>query len=120
MEGVLAGLAGAACAYAYCQAVGLEPAALPISLAFAAVLGAPLFEEFIFRGLIFAGLARQMPGFHAVLVSALIFALLHPPESVIPVFVLGVAAALLFWRHGVLWPAMLAHAVYNLTVMGFC
>ncbi|HEX8405334.1 MAG TPA: CPBP family intramembrane glutamic endopeptidase, partial [Duganella sp.] len=42
------------------------------------VLAAPLCEEFIFRGLIFGGLRRSMPVWQAVVVSAAVFAAVHP------------------------------------------
>ena len=61
-----------------------------------AVLAAPLFEEFIFRGLIFGGLRRIASPVTAALASAAIFAIVHPPMSVVPVFVLGIAAALVY------------------------
>jgi hypothetical protein len=59
-----------------------------------AIRAAPQFEEFIFRGLIFGGLRRTMGVAASVTASAAIFAIVHPPVSVIPVFGLGLAAAL--------------------------
>jgi hypothetical protein len=83
------------------------------------VVAAPIFEEFIFRGLIFGGLARSMGLFASVAGSAGIFALVHPPFSVIPAFCLGAAAALAYARNGVLLSAMAAHAIYNAIVIAF-
>ncbi|AIY43367.1 Abortive infection protein [Collimonas arenae] len=84
-----------------------------------AVVAAPLFEEFIFRGLIFGGLRRSMPSFTAILMSAAIFAIVHPPQSMLPVFVLGVCTAFAYDRTKTLLAPMLVHAIYNAVVIGF-
>jgi membrane protease YdiL (CAAX protease family) len=82
-----------------------------------AVLAAPLFEEFLFRALIFQGMERSPRPPVAVLGSAAIFAVIHPAISVVPVFVLGVAAALSFRRTRLLWTAVVAHMSYNTIVV---
>jgi ABC-2 type transport system permease protein len=82
-------------------------------------LAAPLFEEFIFRGLIFGGLRRSLSPGAATLASAAIFAIVHPPLSIIPVFFLGVCAALVYERTKMLVAATLVHAFYNAVVIGF-
>jgi hypothetical protein len=84
-----------------------------------AVVAAPVFEEFIFRGLIFGGLRRTLGVAVSVLASAAIFALVHPPIAVIPVFGLGVVAALVYDRTRLLIGPMAAHAVYNAAVVGY-
>jgi ABC-2 type transport system permease protein len=88
-------------------------------LAAIAVPAAPVFEEFIFRGLIFGGLRRSLGVVPATLASAAIFAIIHPPYAVIPVFVLGVCAAVVYERTRILAAPMLVHAIYNATVLGF-
>ena len=82
------------------------------------VVAAPIFEEFIFRGLIFGGLRRTLGLALSVLASAAIFALVHPPFSVIPVFGLGVATALVYERTRMLLAPIAVHAVYNAIVVG--
>jgi ABC-2 type transport system permease protein len=82
-----------------------------------AILAAPLFEEFLFRGLIFKGLLRSTGPVLAALASAALFALIHPPMSVIPVFGLGIATAVSFRRSGVLLAPIVTHAVYNTCVI---
>jgi hypothetical protein len=42
----------------------------------------------------------------------------HPPLSALPVFVLGLAAAAVFQRGGLLLAPILAHATYNASVVG--
>ncbi len=98
------------------QQIGKHPVAL---IAILAVIAAPIFEEFIFRGLIFGGLRRSMGLLASVLASAAIFAIVHPPISVIPVFVLGIVTALIYERTKLLAGPMTAHAVYNAGVIGF-
>ncbi|MBI4878666.1 MAG: CPBP family intramembrane metalloprotease [Planctomycetes bacterium] len=82
-----------------------------------AVLLAPLFEEFIFRGLVFRGLRRSWPKGVAILASAAVFAVVHPPISMIPVFALGVATAVSFERTRLLAAPMIVHAVYNAGIL---
>ncbi len=84
-----------------------------------AVLAAPLCEEFIFRGLIFGGLRRSMGAPQATLVSAAIFAIVHPPVSMLPVFVLGLCAAWAYERSRVLLAPMLVHALYNAAIVAW-
>lgn len=124
------GLAGGAVAalggILYLQAItalGLMPAVdvrdtiadpeLPVWLAALAVVAAPVFEEFIFRGLIFTGLRRSLGTPAAALASAAIFGLVHPPLAALPVAVMGLCAALAYARTGALLAAMLVHACYN-------
>ena len=83
-----------------------------------ALIAAPLFEEFIFRGLIFGGLRRSFGVWPAALASAAIFAIVHPAFSIIPVFLVGVCAALVYERSRSLLAPMIVHAVYNGCVIG--
>jgi membrane protease YdiL (CAAX protease family) len=82
-----------------------------------AVVAAPLFEEFIFRGLIFGGLRRSLGFVPSAAASAAVFAIVHPPISMLPVFALGLCAAFAYQRARLLLAPMLAHAIYNATVI---
>jgi membrane protease YdiL (CAAX protease family) len=82
-----------------------------------AIAAAPVFEEFIFRGLIFGGLRRSLPAWQASIASAAVFAIVHPPVSMIPVFGLGLCAAVAFDRTKMLFAPMIAHAIYNAAVL---
>lgn len=127
--GLGAGLAAAVGGVAYAAALhqlGLGPSAdeagaSPLYsspwFALLAVVAAPLCEEFIFRGLILGGLARSLPGAWAVVASAAVFAIVHPPVAMIPVFGLGVCTAIAYRRTGGLTAPMLAHALYNGTLV---
>jgi ABC-2 type transport system permease protein len=95
----------------------LSRADQPVWLCILAIVAAPLFEEFLFRGLIFQGLKRSTGPALAVLGSAALFALVHPPISVIPVFGLGIAAAISFQKGGFLFAPIITHAVYNAAVI---
>jgi ABC-2 type transport system permease protein len=86
-------------------------------LGFLAVVAAPLFEEFIFRGLIYRGMRRSAGPLSAMLLSAALFAIVHPPIAVIPVFVLGLATAFIAERTGNLLAPVLAHSIYNLAMV---
>jgi ABC-2 type transport system permease protein len=83
-----------------------------------AVLAAPVFEEAIFRGLVFGGLRRSVRFRWAALASAAIFAVVHPPLAVVPVFGLALAAAYVYERTHLLVAPMVTHAVYNAVVVG--
>jgi membrane protease YdiL (CAAX protease family) len=88
-------------------------------LAVIAILAAPVFEEFIFRGLIFKGLRRSLGLLTATLASAAIFAIVHPVYAMVPVFALGVLAALVYERTRMLAAPMAVHAVYNAVIVGW-
>jgi hypothetical protein len=78
-----------------------------------AVLAAPLFEEFIFRGLVFRGMRRSLPAAWSIAGSAAVFAICHPPISVVPVFVMGALAALGFELTGWIITPICVHMSYN-------
>jgi membrane protease YdiL (CAAX protease family) len=128
--GVAAGLAAGAMGVLYLfglDALDLLESAVRASKSYAslglwtlplALIAAPLFEEFIFRGLIFGGLRRSFGVWPAALASAALFAIVHPAFSIIPVFILGACAALVYERSRSLLAPMIVHAVYNACVIG--
>jgi membrane protease YdiL (CAAX protease family) len=79
-----------------------------------ALVLAPVCEEVIFRGMLFLPLRRRYSRWPAVLVSALLFTLVHPLAGAVPVFAMGCCAALSVERSGSLWAGMLVHGAYNL------
>ncbi len=75
---------------------------------------APFAEELAFRGLLFPWLRARLGVPAAVLLSALCFAALHGVMILIPALtVVGVAFAVIYQRSGSLWPAIVAHSVFN-------
>ena len=88
-----------------------------ILLSSGAILGAPLGEEFVFRGLFLQGLLGS--GWRtqvAIVVSAAIFSAVHlDPVGFLARMELGILFGVLFVRTGSLWPGMAAHFGSNLT-----
>jgi membrane protease YdiL (CAAX protease family) len=74
---------------------------------------APLVEEYLFRGLLYRTLDQEWGGWAAILGSAAFFAIYHPVLFWAPVFLLGIASALLFRRSGYLAPPVLMHVIFN-------
>ncbi len=75
---------------------------------------APLFEEFLFRGVLLPVLVDKQGKILAVLVSAFVFALAHLSVGELPpLFVLGVGLALLRLSSGRLFPCVIMHALWN-------
>jgi len=90
----------------------------PLVLPLLFVVAAPVCEEYIFRGLVFAGLRRSLPFLPAAAASAAIFAIVHPPVSMAPVFLLGLLTAAARERTGGLLAPMLVHAALNAGSLG--
>jgi len=83
-----------------------------------AVVAAPLFEEFIFRGILFRGFRRSFTAPLAAFMSALVFALVHPAASALPVFVMALVAGLVYERFRWLFAPIATHMTYNAVVVG--
>ena len=81
-----------------------------------AVIGAAMFEELAFRGLLFAGLRRRFRFGQAALISSALFAFAHgyEPGHQLAILWVGFVLAYTFERTRSLWPCVLAHAGYNL------
>jgi membrane protease YdiL (CAAX protease family) len=96
----------------------LEPGWL-LALASVAVVLAPLGEEALFRGALFAGIREAHGDRAALLGSAGAFALFHldPPQLLVAGFA-GLALGWLRLHGGRLWPCVLAHALHNLLWLG--
>ena len=82
------------------------------------VLAAPLTEEIIFRGALFAGIASSRLGrAGAVLITAALWALAHasgaPWLFVGVLFIMGIALGLILLRFGSLWVTIACHASWN-------
>jgi membrane protease YdiL (CAAX protease family) len=96
----------------------LDQGSVPLWFLALGVLAAPLFEEFIFRGILYRGLRRSLHARRAVLASALVFALVHPVVAALPVFVMALLAAAAYERTGWLATPIVAHMSYNAIVLG--
>ncbi len=94
--------------------VRIETTADILLLFGAAVLTAAVCEEFLFRGLLLQLLRRRSGWLVAIVFSALLFAVFHlNPVVLAPVGLVGAYLAVLVWRSGSLYPAILAHALNN-------
>ncbi|WKA55465.1 CPBP family intramembrane glutamic endopeptidase [Planococcus shixiaomingii] len=71
----------------------------------------PIAEEFIFRGVLLKRVIAKTTMWSGVIISSLIFAMLH--VDIIGAFLFGVLASLLFLRTGNLLVPILFHAVNN-------
>jgi uncharacterized protein len=87
-------------------------------LAFPAItLGAPLAEEFIFRGFLFSVLANSRAGLSgATVITAALWSFMHVTEpwfAVGVIFLMGLVLGALLIRFGSLWVTMACHAIWN-------
>ena len=75
---------------------------------------APLFEEFLFRGHLQTLLSRvtRMP-WVSVIVTSILFALVHHWSIWLPIFVLSIGFGYVYERTGNLWVTVLMHAMFN-------
>jgi membrane protease YdiL (CAAX protease family) len=81
------------------------------------VIVAPLAEEILFRGFLFAGLRQRLNLPAAALLSSLVFGSAHlglAVWSIAAVAVMGAFFAYLYERTGSLWPSVVAHTLHNL------
>lgn len=75
---------------------------------------APLFEEWLCRGVILRGLLQKTHPVSAILVSAVFFAVLHMnPWQALPAFILGALFGFIYYKTGSLKLTMLMHCVNN-------
>ncbi|MCC7350690.1 MAG: CPBP family intramembrane metalloprotease [Phycisphaerales bacterium] len=92
-----------------------------------AVVLAPIFEEILFRGLIQTLISQgksdlQSPinrphagrAWLAIFLSALLFASVHEPWTMPPIFVLALCLGYAYERTGNLWTSITMHALFNL------
>lgn len=75
---------------------------------------APLFEEWLCRGLVLRGLLQKMKPVWAMVISSLFFAFIHlNPWQALPAFILGMLFACVYYRTGSLKLTMLMHCTNN-------
>jgi hypothetical protein len=81
-----------------------------------AAVFAPVFEEWLCRGMILRGLLTKMKPGWAIVVSALFFALIHMnPWQALNAFGIGVVMGYVYYKSGSLLLTMLIHFVNNAT-----
>jgi membrane protease YdiL (CAAX protease family) len=79
------------------------------------VVGAPIVEEIFFRGLVLRSLTKRgLPGWAAIVISAIVFAGFHfEPAQFAGLTVVGLGLGFLAYRSGRLGAGMIAHATFN-------
>lgn len=78
------------------------------------VIIAPVAEEVLFRGYLFGKLRKYVPIWASILVTSLVFAVVHGQWNVgIDVFALSIVLCLLRVVTGSLWASILLHALKN-------
>lgn len=84
-----------------------------LAIVVGAVVIAPIWEEIVFRGYLFAALDRLLPPLPTQLLTAAVFGLVHGLEYAFPIGVLALFFGWLRARYDALLPSILAHAVHN-------
>ena len=83
-----------------------------------AAIFAPIFEEWLCRGMILRGLLTKMKPVWAIVVSALFFALIHMnPWQALNAFIIGLVMGYVYYKTGSLLLTMLIHFVNNGTAV---
>jgi len=78
------------------------------------VLFAPILEELFCRGIILRGLLHHTSPAKAILLSALMFGIMHlNPWQAIPAFILGLFMGWIYWKTHSLWATIFIHFVNN-------
>ncbi len=76
---------------------------------------APIIEETLFRGILFAGLRNYFGIWTAIIISAAVFSLLHfELVGFVPRFALGIGLGYLYVKSGSIYPSMGLHSLNNL------
>nr|WP_321450188.1 CPBP family intramembrane glutamic endopeptidase [uncultured Carboxylicivirga sp.] len=79
-----------------------------------AIVGAPIFEEFIFRGIILKGLLQKYSPMWAIALSTLLFALLHPTLAQLPsAIIFGALFGFAFYKTKSIGLTIVLHFVAN-------
>jgi membrane protease YdiL (CAAX protease family) len=97
------------------EQISAAPGGLALAAGAYAVIGAPVAEELLFRGAMYAYVAERRGGVAASAVTGALFGLLHiaDPAAVPPLMVMGVMLGELRRRGASLWPCIAAHALNN-------
>ena len=103
------------------EAFGFDEPVTIVLMALLAVVFAPLAEEFVFRGMLYAAFQKTRLGIigSAILLSAL-WSVMHwgySSQNLVALFGLGLLFAYIVWRTGSLWPAVVGHAANNLVAV---
>lgn len=80
-----------------------------------AAIAAPITEELLFRGCLYGFLRQSIGRAAAIILSSLVFALIHAHPATIPALVVfAIGLALLYEATGTLWAPILSHSLFNI------
>ena len=103
--------------------LGVDESTLLLVLgAITVCVGAPLVEEFFFRGFFYRALRNRIGVAGGAVATGLVFGLAHasssPVEHLLPLAVLGALFCLLYQATGSLYPCIVLHAINNSVAFG--
>jgi hypothetical protein len=103
--------------------LGVDESTLLLVLgAITVCVGAPLVEEFFFRGFFYRALRNWIGVAGGAIATGLVFGLAHasssPVEHLVPLALLGVLFCLLYQATGSLYPCIVLHAINNSIAFG--
>lgn len=78
------------------------------------VVGAPIMEELFFRAIIFKRISRKLNIYIGIVISSLVFGLLHIELAVIGAFIFGLACCILYIKYKNILIPMTVHFFNNL------
>jgi membrane protease YdiL (CAAX protease family) len=94
--------------------IGTDNPSLKIVLAITAMIIAPLVEEIIFRGYLYAVIKRYSGCCFAVITTSLLFAVVHGNlPGIMPLFTLAIILTLVYELTGCLWVPIATHSLFN-------
>ena len=88
-----------------------------IFFAVSALIFAPIMEELFFRGIIFQKIAISKNVLTGLFISAILFAVIHFRYDLIPLFLMGIISATLYFKNKQLASPIIYHFTYNLIVV---
>ncbi|AHF07286.1 CAAX amino terminal protease [Desulfitobacterium metallireducens DSM 15288] len=102
----------------YTQLLGnATPLTFILNLVLAGIL-APIFEETLFRGVIFGGLQAYFGKWTSAILSAIFFSSLHlQAYGFFPRFILGLMLAYLFDKYKSIYPSIALHSLNNMIAL---
>lgn len=73
----------------------------------------PLFEEWLFRGIILNSFLQRYSFFKAIFLSAILFALLHGGLQILTAAFLGILTGYIYYATKSIWPGIVLHGINN-------
>ena len=86
-----------------------------IIFVFGSTIIAPIYEELLFRGILFPKLLQKTNLIWAIVLSSLVFAILHfHLSALLPLFVLSIILSFTYLYTSTIWACISLHALFNL------